>query len=191
MTKCQIQRPARINCVIRAWSFFSHSSSGLSHFPAALVFTLGFILSANAQETQRQYLSGHGKDDAGPWKFFCTTGAQSGFWTNLPVPANWELHGFGTIHYHRDATNPPPEQGLYERDFPVPAGWSGCRVFLVFEGVMTDTRARLNGQSAGPAHQGGYYCFKYEVTRLLKFGATNRLEVTVDKHSENASVNRA
>ena len=48
---------------------------------------------------------------------------------------------------------------------------------------MTDTGARLNGQSVGPVHQGGYYRFKYEVTRLLKFGATNRLEVTVDKHS--------
>jgi beta-galactosidase/beta-glucuronidase len=107
------------------------------------------------------------------------------------VPSNWELHGFGTLHYHRDATNPPPEQGRYEHDFQVPAGWSKDRVFLVFEGVMTDTDARLNGQSVGPVHQGGYYRFKYEVTKLVKFGATNRLEVTVDKHSQNASVNRA
>jgi len=156
-------------------------------FFAALVWVAG----SPAQETQRQYLSGHDKDDAVPWKFFCTTGGQSGYWTNLVVPSNWELHGFGTINYHRDATNPPPEQGRYEHDFKVPAGWSKRRVFLVFEGVMTDTSAKLNGQSVGPVHQGGYYRFKYEVTQLLKFGATNKLEVIVDKHSQNASVNRA
>ena len=144
-----------------------------------------------AQETRRQYLSGHDKDDAVPWKFFCTTGGQSGYWTNLVVPSNWELHGFGTINYHRDATNPPPEQGRYEHEFKVPAGWAKRRVFLVFEGVMTDTSAKLNGQSVGPVHQGGYYRFNYEVTRLLGFGATNLLEVTVDKHSQNVSVNRA
>ncbi len=149
------------------------------------------MLSASGQESQRQYLSGHDKDDAVPWNFFCTTGGQSGYWTNLVVPSNWEMHGFGTLHYHRDATNPPPEQGRYEHDFNVPAAWSKRRVFLVFDGVMTDTGARLNGQSVGPAHQGGFYRFRYEVTKLLKFGATNRLEVTVDKHSQNASVNRA
>ena len=77
------------------------------------------------------------------------------------------------------------ERGLYEHEFTVPAGWSGRRVFLVFEGVMTDTSAKLNGQSVGPMHQGGFYRFKYEVTPLVKFGATNRLEVTVAKHSAN------
>ena len=44
---------------------------------------------AATEETERLYLSGHGKDDAVPWKFMCTSGAQSGFWTNLPVPSNW------------------------------------------------------------------------------------------------------
>ena len=56
---------------------------------------------------------------------------------------------------------------------------------------MTDTDAKLNGQSVGPMHQGGFYRFKYEVTSLVKFGATNQLEVTVAKHSANKSVNSA
>ena len=47
------------------------------------------------------FLSGHGKDDAVPWKFLCTTGANSGFWTNLPVPSQWDVHGFGTLNYHQ------------------------------------------------------------------------------------------
>ena len=144
-----------------------------------------------AQETAVQFLSGHGKDDAVPWRFFCTSGAHSGYWTNLPVPSNWELHGFGTLHYYRDLTNAYDERGLYEHAFSVPADWSGQRIFLVFEGVMTDTSAKLNGRSVGPTHQGGYYQFQYEVTPLVKFGATNRLEVTVAKHSANESVDRA
>lgn len=148
-------------------------------------------LTANAQETEVQYLSGHGKDDAVPWKFFCTSGAQSGFWTNLPVPSCWELHGFGKINYHRDATNAYDERGLYEHEFSVPQSWAGKRIFLVFDGSMTDTDAKLNGQSVGTVHQGAYYRFKYEVTALVNFGATNKLEVTVTKHSANNSVNGA
>ena len=69
-------------------------------------------------------------------------------------------------------TNAFDEKGLYEHDFSVPADWAGRRIFLVFEGVMTDTDAKLNGQSVGPTHQGGFYRFKYEVTPLVKFGET-------------------
>ena len=136
-------------------------------------------------------LSGHGKDDPVPWKFQCTSGANSGFWTNLPVPSQWDVLGFGTVHYQKDMTNAFDEKGLYEHEFTAPAGWAGRRIFLVFDGVMTDTAAKLNGQSVGPVHQGGFYRFKYEVTPLVNFGATNVLEVTVAKHSANKSVNNA
>jgi hypothetical protein len=56
---------------------------------------------------------------------------------------------------------------------------------------MTDTSAKLNGESVGPMHQGGFYRFKYEVTPLVKLGVTNKLEVEVAKHSANESVNKA
>lgn len=153
------------------------------------VMILAFPVSA--QETEVQYLSGHDKDDAVPWKFLCTSGANSGFWTNLPVPSQWDVKGFGTVHYQKDMTNAYDEKGLYEHEFMVSDAWSGRRIFLVFEGVMTDTDARLNGQSVGPIHQGGFYRFKYEVTSLVKLGATNLLEVTVAKHSANKSINGA
>jgi len=158
-----------------------------------LALLLGVLCSlpALSQETQRQYLSGRGKDDAVPWRFLCTAGAQSGYWTNLPVPSNWEMHGFGTLNYKKDSTNAWEEKGLYERNFSVPASWAGKRVFLVFEGAMTDTSAKLNGETVGPTHQGGFYRFKCEVTKPVRFGATNRLEVTVAKHSANESVNKA
>jgi Glycosyl hydrolases family 2, TIM barrel domain/Glycosyl hydrolases family 2, sugar binding domain/Glycosyl hydrolases family 2/Beta galactosidase small chain len=169
----------------------------MSKSPARRMFGIVFALLLSgpslvfAQQTQIQYLSGHGKDDAVPWNFFCTSGAQSGYWTNLPVPSQWELHGFGTLNYFRDLTNAYNERGLYEHDFSVPSEWSGKRLFLVFQGVMTDTSAKLNGQSVGQMHQGGYYQFKYEVTPLIHFGETNKLEVTVAKHSANKSVDGA
>ena len=147
--------------------------------------------SSAAQETQRVYLSGHGKDDAVPWRFMCTTGALSGFWTNIPVPSNWDVQGFGHLTYKKDYSNSITECGLYEKEFVAPKKWKDKRVFLVFEGAMTDTSAKLNGQSVGPTHQGGFYRFKYEVTDKLKLGAENKLEVTVAKHSANGSVNKA
>ncbi|MDQ6890161.1 MAG: glycoside hydrolase family 2, partial [Bacteroidota bacterium] len=67
----------------------------------------------------------------------------------------------------------------------------GKKVFIVFEGSMTDTKVMINGQQAGPVHQGGFYRFKYDITGLLKADGKNLLEVTVDKTSANASVNSA
>ncbi|HEU5122909.1 MAG TPA: glycoside hydrolase family 2 TIM barrel-domain containing protein [Verrucomicrobiae bacterium] len=161
------------------------------HVQLISLLTLALPLFANAQDTLRQYLSGHGKDDAIPWKFQCTSGANSGVWTNLPVPSQWDMHGFGTLNYKKDATNAWNERGLYEREFTVPNELRGKRIFLIFEGAMTDTSAKVNGQSVGPTHQGGFYRFKYEITKQVKFGETNLLEVEVAKHSANKSVNDA
>lgn len=158
---------------------------------AAILVLLGGQPATAAPATERQYLSGRGKDDAVPWKFLCTTGALSGFWTNLPVPSHWELHGYGHLNYQQDSTNAWTERGLYEHEFTLPKDWVSRRVFLVFEGVMTDASAKVNGQSAGPVHQGGFYRFKYDVTPYLRFDGPNRLEVEVAKHSANESVNQA
>ena len=160
-------------------------------FSFAVLVGLALVTRLAAQTTEIQMLSGHGKDDAVPWKFFCTSGAKSGVWTNIPVPSQWDVLGFGTLSYKKDQTNAWNERGLYEHEFPVAESWRGKRIFLVFDGVMTDTDAKLNGQSVGPVHQGSFYRFKYEVTSLVKFGATNKLEVTVSRHSANESVNKA
>lgn len=158
----------------------------------AVLSLLFCVVTARAQETQIQYLSGHDKDDAVPWDFYSTAGRNANQWTKINVPSNWELQGFGRFTYQ---TGPPAGEaqveGRYKRTFQVPAAWSAKRVFLTFEGVMTDTQVQVNGQSAGPMHQGGYYRFRYEVTNLLKFGQDNLLEVTVDEESANASINNA
>lgn len=144
---------------------------------------------ALADETCIMYLSGQGKDDPVTWDFYCTGGRNSGVWTTIGVPSNWELQGFGSYNYGNEKKK-ADEQGKYRRTFRIPADWAGQRLFLVFEGVMTDTEVWINGQSAGPRHQGGFYRFKYEITDLVK-ARDNLLEVTVSKVSSDRSVEEA
>lgn len=159
-------------------------------------FILAFCLFCpaflSAQQTEKIYLSGTGSDQTVKWKFFCTEGRNSGKWTTIPVPSNWELQGFGKYNYGLDKdTLRGKEKGLYKYTFKVPATWTGKTVDIVFDGSMTDTEVKINGKSAGPAHQGAFYRFRYNITKLLKFGKDNLLEVTVAKQSADESVNKA
>jgi hypothetical protein len=151
----------------------------------------GALVPATAQETVRQYLSGIDGEHTVPWDFSCSDGRNSGVWTNIAVPSCWELQGFGKFRYGHEDKTYTPIRGDYRHQFDVPAEWRGKRVFIVFEGVMTDAAVKINGKEAGPTHQGAFYRFKYDVTDLLKFGEENLLEVSVDDKSSNASVNGA
>ncbi|GAB3641178.1 glycoside hydrolase family 2 protein [Spirosoma arcticum] len=143
-----------------------------------------------AQKTEIKYLSGTGKDDTVNWEFQCTAGRNSGKWTTIPVPSNWELQGFGNYDYGFGKED-SLEVGLYRHSFTVPANWQQKRVFIVFDGSMTDTEVKVNGQLAGPIHQGAFYRFRYDITPLLKVGQPNQLEVRVSKVSSNWTVNDA
>lgn len=161
-------------------------------FGALFLFLLASL--ANAAETEVKYLSGLGKDDPVKWEFMCDKGMNANKWSTIGVPSNWQLQGFGIYEYGQPK---PPDgwprvHGIYKRTFTTPPEWRTKTVFIDFEGVMTDTRVSINGQSAGPIHQGGYYAFKYDITKLLKAaGEKNELQVDVDDDSMDDSVNRA
>jgi len=163
-------------------------------WPTATMLLLLLVLNlvVSAQETTRIYLSGTGSDNTRNWDFFCSGGANAGKWTTIPVPSCWELQGFGKYDYGfaKDSVR-GKERGSYRYRFPGNANWTGKKIYLVFEGVMTDAKVKLNGQSAGGDHQGAFYSFRYDVSNLLKPGADNLLEVEVAKHSANTSVNEA
>lgn len=149
-------------------------------------------LLCQAQETERVFLSGTGSDHTVDWQFYCTGGRQSGKWTTIPVPSNWELQGFGTYNYGLDKDSVRGrEKGMYKFRFNVPADWKGRVVDIVFDGSMTDTEVKINGRSAGATHQGSFYRFRYDISALLHYGHSNLLEVTVSKESANHSVNMA
>ncbi|NII82663.1 MULTISPECIES: glycoside hydrolase family 2 protein [unclassified Pedobacter] len=148
--------------------------------------------SLKAQQTEKLYLSGTGNDNTVNWDFFCTAGANSGKWTTIPVPSNWELQGFGKYNYgFNKEENKGKEQGLYKYTFKVPTDWKNRKINVVFEGSMTDTEVKINGKSAGETHQGSFYVFRYDISKLVKLGSDNLLEVKVSKHSANQSVNEA
>jgi len=148
--------------------------------------------SLKAQQIEKLYLSGTGNDDTVNWDFFCTAGANSGKWTKIPVPSNWELQGFGKYNYgFNKEENKGKEQGLYKYSFKIPANWKGQKINIVFEGSMTDTEVKINGKSAGETHQGSFYVFRYDISKLIKLDGDNLLEVKVSKHSANQSVNEA
>ena len=153
------------------------------------------LFGQNHIQYKRVYLSGLDAANTVDWEFKVTDGSNSGKWTTIPVPSNWELQGFGTYNFGRDHRKKEKklgkEHGLYRHKFMVPSDWKGKVIKLVFDGSMTDTKVSVNGKSAGDIHQGAFYRFKYDVSKLLKYGEENLLEVDVAKHSANESVNRA
>ncbi|WP_282123303.1 glycoside hydrolase family 2 protein [Algibacter mikhailovii] len=145
-------------------------------------------------QTEIQYLSGTGKDNMVAWDFYCSYGMNSKKWTKIGVPSCWELQGFGNYNYGHDKRSGKKihdEYGLYKHAFSVPDDWSSKNINIVFEGVMTDAEVKVNGKLAGEIHQGSFYEFKYAISKLLKYGQENVLEVKVNKVSANESINFA
>ena len=163
-------------------------------FQASVLLLGALATAADAQPTQKLLLSGTGSDSTVPWDFRVSGGRQAGQWKTIPVPSNWEMQGFGTYHYSSDwmGTDVAPDSiGEYRHQFMVPAAWSGKHIDIVIGASMTDTDVRINGQSAGPVHQGGFTEFRYDVGKLLRPGQQNLLEVRVKKFSSDSSINRA
>ena len=145
-----------------------------------------------AQQTEIRYLSGTGADKTVDWQFLCSAGMNSGKWTTIAVPSCWEQQGFGAYNYGHDKFEKRlNETGTYRYKFTVPANWKNRQIAIVFDGVMTDAAVKINGKPAGPIHQGAFYQFKYDISKLLKIGKENELEIFVKKHSDNITVSRA
>lgn len=162
-------------------------------FLSAIILVITGCNHLLGQETETLYLSGTGSDHTVEWDFKVSNGRNSGKWAQIPVPSNWEQFGFGTYSYgHTDEKDRGKEVGFYKHSFSVPKDWKDKKVEIVFEGSMTDTQVKINGKLAGAIHQGAFYRFKYDISKLLNFDdSENLLEVRVAKHSENESVNTA
>ncbi|KAF4388952.1 hypothetical protein F8388_026681 [Cannabis sativa] len=110
------------------------------------------------------------KSLSGYWKFFLASspnkvpqnffdGSFQDFeWSSLPVPSNWQMHGFDTPIYTNTTypfpLDPPfvPEEnptGCYRTYFHIPEEWKGRRIFLHFEAVDSAFFAWINGVLVG------------------------------------------
>jgi hypothetical protein len=159
----------------------------------------GLPLLASGAATEILPLSGMGEKGEAPvyWDFQLDAGRGSGQWTRILVPSCWEQQGFGNYYYGTQGRGKPDddpvipkETGTYRRSFDIPASWKQREIHLVFEAAMTDTSVTVNGQSVGDTHQGGFYRFSYDITKLVRPGG-NQIEVRVAKESSNKSVNHA
>jgi hypothetical protein len=127
-----------------------NSFQGLFFVVICLVATIS--LHAADSATQIQYLSGTDKDHTVPWQFFMTGGGRSNnVLTTIPVPSCWQTKGFGNYGYGNTSDSGSVSQsmsiGQYTTTFSVPASWVGERIYLVYEGVLTDTATMINGQT--------------------------------------------
>ncbi len=100
-------------------------------------------------------------------------------WDLIPVPSNWQLHGYGypiysNIPYPFDISeqavptdfNPV---GAYRHTFRVPESWDGRRILLSFDGVESAFYLWINGKKVGYS-QGSRTVAEFDITDYLKEG---------------------
>lgn len=69
--------------------------------------------------------------------------------------------------------------GTYEKELDIPGEWEGEKVYVEFDGVYMHATVSLNGSQMA-LHPYGYTPFLVDVTRRVRFGERNRLEVVAD-----------
>jgi len=102
-------------------------------------------------------------------------------WDDIPVPANWQLQGYGVPNYintRLDFTDTPvagelPENenpvGSYKRSFEISEDWQGQRVYLHLGAVKSEYYVWLNGNYVGFA-QDDKSTSEFDVTGFAKPG---------------------
>ncbi len=114
---------------------------------------------------------------------FARPGYSDANWSNIPVPANWEMEGFSKPTYD----GPDDAVGLYRRVIDVPRSFTGQRVRWHFDGVTDGAEVFVNGQPVG-YHEGGFTAFDMDVTKAIKPGQPNLLAVRVSKRTPSVSL---
>ena len=113
-------------------------------------------------------------------------------WDTLPVPSNWQMHGYGRPLYvnlvYPIPVEPPtvPQRngvGSYRRTFTLPAAWDGRRVVLRFDGVNCAFYVWVNGQQVGYS-QGSHLPSEFDITAYLCPGE-NLLAVQVFQYADS------
>ena len=118
---------------------------------------------------------------------FATTNGSDAGWTNIPVPANWEIEGFSIPTYQERTRNPSTDIGLYRRWVDIPASFAGQTVLWHFDGAYDGAEVFVNGQRCG-YHESGFTAFDIDVTKALKPGQRNLMAVRLYKNTSSASL---
>lgn len=123
-------------------------------------------------------------------------------WNEIPVPSNWEIHGYGTPIYtnitYPFRNNPPFIQGQrgytvekepnavgsYRHEFNLPENWSDKEVFIHFDGVYSAMYLWINGKKVGYS-QGANNDARFNITQYVQPGK-NQVAVEVYRWSDGS-----
>ncbi|QSX32667.1 DUF4981 domain-containing protein [Shewanella avicenniae] len=142
----------------------------------------------------------------GTWKFkwaknpftytdnFYNTDFNDGEWDNIPVPSNWQMHGYDyPIYTNIDypfEVNPPfvPKEdnptGHYRQAFYVDKAWQGKRVVLHFGAVKSAFYLWINGHQVGYS-EGSKTPVEFDISQYLTAGK-NVLAAKVIRFSDGS-----
>lgn len=115
-------------------------------------------------------------------------------WNEIPVPSNWQMHGYGRPIYlnvrYPFKKNPPYIQhdynpvGSYRTEFEVPEDWQGRQVFMHFDGVESAFYLWINEKKVGYS-QGSRTPAEFNISDYLQAGP-NTLAVEVYRWSDGS-----
>ncbi|WP_189637884.1 glycoside hydrolase family 2 TIM barrel-domain containing protein [Thalassotalea sp. HSM 43] len=115
-------------------------------------------------------------------------------WSEIPVPSNWQMHGYDYPIYtnieYPFPKNPPfvpaddNPTGAYRTTFTVPDNWDGQQVFIHFGGVNSGFYLYINGEEVGYS-EGSKTAAEFNITKYLKDG-DNILAAKVIRHTDGS-----
>jgi len=115
-------------------------------------------------------------------------------WKLIPVPSNWQMHGYGVPIYlnvpYPFPPNPPhiPHDynpvGSYRRQFTKPDDWENRRIFVHFDGVKSAFYLWINGKKVGYS-QDSMTPAEFDITPYIKSGE-NTIAVEVYRWSDGS-----
>jgi len=115
-------------------------------------------------------------------------------WSEISVPSNWELKGYGIPIYtnitYPFVKNPPfinhedNPVGSYKRSFELPKNWNGRHVFLHFEGGTSAMYIWVNGEKVGYS-ENTKSPTEFDITKYVKSGK-NDVAVEVYRWSDGS-----
>ncbi|MDF7823910.1 glycoside hydrolase family 2 TIM barrel-domain containing protein [Pontiellaceae bacterium B12227] len=107
-------------------------------------------------------------------------------WRILDVPHDWGIEGpFRAELPNRTGKLPWAGIGWYRKTFDAPASDAGKKVFIDFDGAMSDTKVWLNGEHVGEWPY-GYSSFRLELSKHWKAGEKNTIAVRLDNKPESS-----
>lgn len=166
-------------------------------------------LALRSDRTKSKYF----KSLNGDWKFnwvdkpanrplgFWKTNYDDSHWVNFPVPAMWEMNGYGIPIYtnikydfgYLIKPNPPqvPEQynpvGSYRKEIIIDKNWKGKDIYIQFGAVRSCFYLWVNGQWVGYSEDSKLPA-EFNITKYVKVGQKNLIAFQAYRWSDGSYI---